>query len=125
MINLLDEPGVRTASRIAAWVMAAFVVLVTVCPLRDRPQTGFPDLERFSAYLVLGACFAFGYPKRVGLVAVLVVVAGLGLEASQLLAPDRHARVHDAVVKALGGAAGVCVAMLAEAVLRRTRWLPE
>jgi hypothetical protein len=45
-------------------------------------------------------------------VVVIVVGAAVGLEALQMLTPDRHARVTDAFVKALGGIGGISVGQL-------------
>jgi hypothetical protein len=42
------------------------------------------------------------------LVVTIVVGAALGLEALQLLTPDRHARAMEALVKSLGGISGIC-----------------
>ncbi len=97
--------------RIAAWLALAAIVFVTLSPLGLRPETGEPpQLERFAAFLVLGGLFAAAYPRRWPVVMIaLVVLAGV-LEASQALAPTRHAHVRDAMAKAFGafvGASGV------------------
>jgi hypothetical protein len=41
-----------------------------------------------------------------------------GLEALQLLTPDRHARLLDALVKAAGGVCGIGIGQLAQLALR-------
>jgi hypothetical protein len=51
------------------------------------------------------------------LVVTIVIGAALGLEALQLLTPDRHGRAMDAFVKALGGISGICVGQMVSFLL--------
>jgi len=97
----------QTLARIAAWSLAAAIVLMTLGPVGLRPQFGHPSLERFAAYLALGAVFSIAYPRHRLWVATAVVCAAVGLEAGQLLVPGRDARVPDAMAKALGAVSGV------------------
>lgn len=91
--------------------MLALIAIATLAPIGLRPQTGGPAwIERFAAFLVMGATFAVGYPARTLRVACLMAIAALGLELGQTLSPDRHARSADAMEKLLGGVAGVVVA---------------
>jgi VanZ family protein len=60
-----------------------------------------------------------GYPKRTLIFIVLMIASAFGLEALQLLTPDRHGRVIDAVVKAAGGICGVGVGRFALLLLER------
>ena len=46
------------------------------------------------------------------------LVQDVGLEALQLLTPDRHGRVLDATVKAAGGCFGVCISQLGTFILK-------
>jgi hypothetical protein len=39
-----------------------------------------------------------------------IAIAAFGIETMQMLTPDRHARIWDAVVKAAGGILGVLAA---------------
>lgn len=108
---------IRRFAVVLGWLALAAIVFSTLSPLHLRPRTGHPDLERFAAFFLAGACFAWAYPRRWRLVLfAVVVVAGL-LEAAQLLVPGRDAHVHDAVIKAVGGAAGVALAALGAATL--------
>ena len=66
----------------------------------------------------MGLAFGLAYPNRVLLVVVIVAGAAFGLEALQLLTPDRHGRVIDALVKALGGICGISVGQMASFLLR-------
>ena len=51
-------------------------------------------------------------------VVALVVGTAAGLEALQLLTPDRHGRAADAFVKALGGISGISVGQTLSFLLR-------
>nr|WP_249137254.1 VanZ family protein [Bradyrhizobium tropiciagri] len=76
-------------------------------PIQDRPTFFHPQIERFAAFAVMAMAFVLGYPRRTGLIVLFVVFSSFTLEAMQLLTPDRHGRLLDAVVKVAGGLAGV------------------
>jgi uncharacterized protein YqfA (UPF0365 family) len=105
-------------SAITGWLTLALIVFLTLAPVGARPSFGGPHLEHFAAFALIGLAFALAYPNRVLLVVVVVVGAALGLEALQLLTPDRHARAVDALAKALGGISGICVGQMASFLLR-------
>jgi VanZ family protein len=83
-----------------------------------RPSIGNSHLEHFAAFGLIGLAFALAYPSRILLIVAIVVGAVLGLEALQLLTPDRHARLLDALVKAAGGICGIAIGQLGQLVLR-------
>jgi len=97
----------KNLALVAAWGLAAAIVVMTLGPVGLRPQFGHPSIERFAAYLALGAAFSVAYPRQRFWVALAVVCGALGLEMGQLLVPGRDARISDAVVKAIGAVAGV------------------
>jgi hypothetical protein len=106
--------------RVAAWISLAAVALATLSPLDARPNSGFvPDIERLVAFLAVGLLFGLGYPKR--WIAVLgILLAGIiGLEALQLLLPDRHGQIADAAFKSAGCSLGV---MAGVAIRRVSPW---
>ena len=109
---------IHRLSIIAGWLALGVVVLATLSPIGARPSLASPHLEHFAAFALIGFAFALAYPNRVLLVFAIVVGAALGLEALQLLTPDRHARAVDALVKALGGISGICVGQMASFLLR-------
>jgi VanZ family protein len=109
---------IQRLSAIVGWLVLGFVVVATLSPIGARPSLTSPHLEHFAAFALVGFAFALAYPNRVLLVFAIVVGAALGLEALQLLTPDRHARAADAVVKALGGISGICVGQMASFLLR-------
>ena len=109
---------IHRISAITGWLAIAFIVFVTLSPIEARPSLASPHLEHFAAFALIGLAFALAYPNRVLLVFTIVVGAALGLEALQLLTPDRHSRAADALVKALGGISGICVGQMASFLLR-------
>lgn len=94
---------------LAAWVLAACVVLFTLGPASDRPQFGHPQLERFAAFLALGLCWGAAYPRWLGRVLLGLTVAAIGLESAQAFAPGRDPGLPDALAKIGGAMAGVAV----------------
>jgi VanZ family protein len=109
---------VQRLSVIVGWLALAFIVFATLSPIAARPSVGNSHLEHFTAFAVVGLAFALAYPNRILLVVVVVVGAAFGLEALQLLTPDRHARVIDALVKSLGSICGICAGQFLSFLLR-------
>lgn len=108
----------QTIARIAGWLALAFIAFVTLSPINDRPSVADAQLEHFAAFVLLGLALVLGYPRRLLLIVALVVGSAFVLEAMQLLTPDRHGRVLDAMVKAVGGICGIGAGWLALAVLQ-------
>jgi hypothetical protein len=107
-----------TALRVAAWLLLAGLVFVTLSPVDLRPISPLPtQLERAIALSVVGFVFAFAYPRSLVLVAALVLGATVALEAAQLMTPSRHGGWSDVAVKLLGG----CIGLAAGWMLNRTR----
>ena len=95
-------------ARPLAWLLLAFVIFVTVSPIGLRPETVTTvDTDRASAYVVLGLAFALAYPKQWKTVAALLVVGAVAIEYLQYFVPTRHARLHDAGIKAMGAGLGL------------------
>lgn len=109
---------IQRISTIAGWLALAFIVFATLSPIDDRPVIAGKQLEHFAAFAVVGLAFGLAYPRRVFLVATIILISAFGLEALQLLTPDRHARLLDAMVKAAGGVCGVGIGQLAQLALR-------
>ena len=103
---------------VAGWLAFAFIVYATLSPINDRPVVAGLQFEHFAAFAVVGLAFGLAYPKRVLLVAAIIVISAFGLEALQLLTPDRHARLLDALIKAAGGICGIGIGQLAQLLLR-------
>jgi len=105
---------IQRISAVTGWLVLAFVVYATLSPIEARPVLTLPHLEHFAAFALMGLAFALAYPNRV----LLVVGTAAGLEAFQLLTPDRHGRAADAFVKALGGISGISVGQTLSFFLR-------
>src|ERR1700722_14744497 len=106
---------------VAAWALLAFIVYATISPIQDRPTLlTSVSLERFGAFLVLGALFCLAYPRQATLACLIVIGSAVPLEFAQLLTVDRHGRVRDAIETMGGGAVGI---VARKAILRfeRTR----
>lgn len=114
---------IQKVSIAAGWLALAFIVYATLSPIQDRPVVAGPQLEHFAAFALMGLAFALAYPNRILLVVAIVVGSAIGLEALQLLTPDRHGRVLDALVKAAGGVCGISAGQLMSFLLR-TRITP-
>ncbi len=103
---------IQKVAKLAGWLALAFIVYATLSPIGARPSLASPHLERFAAFALMGLAFALAYPSRVLLIVGVVFGAAIGLETLQALTPDRHGRVADAFVKALGGVGGISVGQL-------------
>lgn len=109
---------IQRVSIVAGWLALAFIVYATLSPIGDRPVVAGAQLEHFAAFALLGLAFGLAYPKRLFLVAAIILGSAFGLEALQLLTPDRHGRLIDALVKAAGGICGIGLGQLGRLVLR-------
>jgi hypothetical protein len=94
---------------VAAWTLLAFTVYATISPIRPSLFTS-PSLERLAAFAFLGALFCLAYPRHILLVCLIVLGSAVLLEIVQLLTPDRHGRIQDAIEKIAGGVVGIVAA---------------
>jgi hypothetical protein len=110
--------------RIAAWASLCFIAYATLSPLGDRPTLLMSsNVEHLAAFAVSGALFCLAYPRRTPSVLILVLGSAALLEVLQLLTPDRHPRILDAVQKIGGGISGVVVGRAILYVDRARSWL--
>jgi VanZ family protein len=109
---------IQRTSIFAGWLALAFIVYATLSPIDDRPVIASAHLEHFVAFGLVGLAFALAYPNRLFLIVAIVVGSAFGLEALQLLTPDRHGRLIDALVKATGGVCGISAGQLMLFLLR-------
>jgi VanZ family protein len=109
---------IQRVSTVAGWLTLAFIVCATLAPIEARPVVAGPQFEHFAAFALMGLAFGLAYPNRLFLVAAIILGSAFGLEALQLLTPDRHGRLVDALVKAAGGICGIGIGQLAQLVLR-------
>ncbi|WP_292567310.1 hypothetical protein [Mesorhizobium sp.] len=94
-------------SRITALALLAIIIFATLSPIQMRPHLAEANVERALAYVLLGFALAIGFPNRLYQVVIFVAVTAGMLELLQLIDPGRHARLIDALVKALAGVVGV------------------
>jgi hypothetical protein len=98
----------RRLIALAAWLVLFGIVFATLAPLDARPESGMPaGIERFGAFALMALLFALAYPRRIGLLILLMLGASVGLEVLQTIAVHRHARINDAEVKLAGALAGL------------------
>jgi len=109
---------IQRISIAVGWLALAFIVYATLSPIDARPVLARPHFEHFAAFALVGLAFGLAYPNRLVLVVAIVFGSAFGLEALQLLTPDRHGRVLDALVKASGGICGIGVGQLMSFLLR-------
>ncbi len=99
--------------RILAWILIIGIVVVTVVPASDRPETGFEHhYEHLLAFGLVGLVFALAHSQRLMILLTCGVVFALFLELAQIPLPTRHARLEDFLVDALGACIGITLAYL-------------
>jgi hypothetical protein len=93
---------------VAAWAAIAFIGYATVSPIQLRPTLPTSaSFEHLAAFAVIGALFCLAYPRQIPLVCLIVLGSAVLLEIAQLLTPDRHGRIQDAIEKLTGGIVGI------------------
>jgi VanZ family protein len=107
---------------IAAWISLGYIAFATLSPMSGRPHVAGVHFEHIVAFTVLGLLFFLAYPQRAILVCVIVFGSAALLEVLQLLTPDRHGRLADAVEKIAGGAAGIVVGRSVLFLEQAKRW---
>jgi hypothetical protein len=96
--------------RILAWLCLAAIAVVTVGPLNWRPDSGLsPQIERFSAFALVGLLFSAAYSRHILIAAAIVIGAAIVFELLQLIEPSRHGRIFDAAVKIVGSMTGLTI----------------
>ena len=107
-------------ARIAAWGIAATIVMLSVAPPALRPETGAPHkVEHFVIYFAAGFAFSLGYRfGRTPLAVLSVMFCGL-IEILQLFVPGRHARLSDFIVDALAMCVGLTMASPIRDILQK------
>lgn len=108
--------------RCFAIAATAMIVLLTVVPAADRPETGIEHhLEHFGAFLLPGVLLAIGFDIRTRLMLLMSLVFAAIIECMQIPLSTRHARLADFVVDAVGMCAGILLARFAQAYFQRGR----
>ncbi|WP_244019928.1 hypothetical protein [Methylobacterium sp. J-048] len=98
--------------RVAAWILVAAIVAITLVPIGLRPVvTANPSFERAAAYALAGLLLTLGYPRLWPSILLGTVLLAGGLEAGQTLTGTRHGRLDDFAVKAAAALAGGLVGL--------------
>lgn len=101
--------------RALAWCSLLAVAIVTLAPIGLRPETTLPpSIERMTAFAVIGMLFTIAYPRKFWIAVLVTFGAAIALELLQVLAPSRHGRGFDAVVKLAGGGSGLLIGYLGQ-----------
>ena len=109
---------------VSAWTLLAFIAYATISPIQDRPTlVTSTSIEHLAAFVALGGLFCLAYPRQIVLVCLVVLGSAVLLEFAQLLTPDRHGRVQDAVEKIAGGAVGILAGRAVLYFGQARRWL--
>jgi VanZ family protein len=114
---------IQKCSALAAWLLLLFIAYATLSPIQARPTISTsPDFEHLAAFAILGMLFYLAYPRRVALVCLIVLGSAVVLEFSQLLTPDRHGRISDALEKLAGGVVGIMAGGALLFLAQARRW---
>lgn len=109
----------KSILKVLAWLSLLAIAIATLGPMAMRPETeAGPALERLAAFALCGFLFAAAYPRRLWIVALMMVTAAIGLESLQLVIPGRHAQLVDVFIKVGGGLAGISAAAVCMAMWR-------
>jgi hypothetical protein len=98
---LLEFRGQKLC-KLTSWLVLAYIAYVTLSPIKQRPILAGVQFEHFAAFTLLGTAFALSYQRQIGLALAIVIGSAFGLEALQLITPDRHGRMIDALAKGSG-----------------------
>jgi VanZ family protein len=110
------------AARIAAWSLAAAIVILSLVPPALRPETSTPhSLEHLIIYAATGFAFGLGYKRRHDLLAILLVLFSSAIEIAQLFVPGRHARLSDLIIDAVAACIGLVMSSLVNLARARTQ----
>ena len=111
-----ESQGSKLA-RIAAWVLTAAIVILSLVPPTLRPETSAPhSIEHFAIYVATGFAFGLGYKHRHDLLAIVLVIFSGAIEIAQFFVPGRHARVSDFIIDAISLCIGLVLSSLSNLV---------
>ena len=113
-MHLYEENRVLRYLRTLAWILVVVIVVLTVVPASDRPETGVEHgFEHLLAFGLVGLVFSLAYSWRLMVLIPSGIVFALLLELAQIPLPTRHARIEDFLVDAFGASIGITLAYLA------------
>ena len=103
-------PSTSRLLQILAWLLLVALAIVTVGPIDLRPVTGLPpQLERTIGLMIVGFAFGLAYPRKILLVALLLIASTALFELLQNFEPHRHGRWLDLAAKLIGATIGLAL----------------
>ncbi|MGY3560506.1 VanZ family protein [Bradyrhizobium sp. USDA 4463] len=126
----MNRPIVTAMLAVAAWITVSVIGYATLTKVQFIYQVygkispflfgvnmaTWAHLEHAIAFLTLGSLFALAYPRRTGMVCMIVIGSAIIFELLQTLTPDRHGTVFDASEKIVAGCAGIAAVRLVQLV---------
>jgi len=120
---LREERNIRLLGqfvRFSAIGLALTLVILTIVPAAERPETGLQhDVEHFGAFLLLGLLFAFGFRAEASSMLLGSVAFAAFIECTQIQLPTRHARLEDFLVDAAALCVGILITRLVSRIYLR------
>jgi VanZ family protein len=105
--------------RILAWILVVGIMVATVVPASERPETaGGHNFEHLLAFGLVGLVFSLAYSWRLRVLIPSGIAFALLLELAQIPLPTRHARIEDFLVDAFGACLGISLAYLARSACK-------
>lgn len=99
--------------RFSAIGFALTLVILTIVPAAERPETGLQhDVEHFGAFSLLGLLIGFGFRVEAWSMLIGSIAFAAFIEITQIPLQTRHARLADFLVDAAGLYVGILIAQL-------------
>jgi len=114
-------PFWRKSAYFAGWLLIVAITALSLVPAALRPETNIPhSLEHFAIFWLTGFAFGFAYDRWPIVIMIALVMFSGAVELAQRFVPDRHARISDFIVDALGACIGATIALvIARAAARK------
>jgi VanZ family protein len=96
--------------KIAAWLLALAITILSLAPPSYRPATGASQaFEHLSIFIAMGAAFGLGYPNKSRFLTIALVTFAGAIEIAQFWTPGRHARMSDFLLDTAASCLGIGV----------------
>ena len=103
----------------------AYAIYFKLAPILGLEMKSYAHFEHVLAFALLGALFMVAYPRRLLLVLCVVCGGAVVLELAQIMTPDRHGTLIDALEKMAGGATGIMLTKILRRQWLRKSTLPD
>jgi len=113
----------RRLFQVVGWLLVLAIVALSFGPPSTRPVTAAGhNFEHLLIFLATGAAFGLGYPRRLLLLLVPLLIFTAGIEVAQLWIPGRHARLNDFLTDAAASWLGVGLSAVLLKLIAAIRW---